>query len=146
MATPRESCEGDVRLFAQAAAFPTLTDPEVSEIAGRALVLDSAGIRPGQTGYTDTFDRNRALALACELKAAKAAGNYDFSSGGQSFKRSQVMAFWKAEAEKYRKRSSAGASSLAAAGSAAFSPTTGAYIGRGGLGSVDASDVEGDNL
>ncbi len=141
METPRESCEGDVRLFAQSATWPELTDAEIKAVANKALVMDSAGIRPGSSSYTDTFDHNRALALACALKAAKAAAAYDFSSGGQSHKRSQVATYWEKKAEGYRRRSaSSGAISLPAAGAAAFT-TTGDYSPL-----VNASDVHGEDL
>ena len=56
------------------------------------------------TLWTPTYDIHAAAVAGCLLKASKAAGRFDFTTDGQTFNRSQIIAHWRGMAADYRRR------------------------------------------
>lgn len=81
------------RLKAQtaAASAPTLTDDEITALLSLASLADSAGLAPSASGWTPTYDFNRAAAEGWRWKAAKAAAGYGFTADGATYQREQIM-------------------------------------------------------
>lgn len=50
-----------------------LTADELDRLLEESLVTDPAGVRPGEPGYVDTWDHNRAAAEGWRLKASSLA-------------------------------------------------------------------------
>lgn len=75
-----------------AGARPVLTGAEVTDLLDRFRVLDGYGLRPGDANWTGTWALNAAAAEGWRMKAARAAGDFDFSADGASYSKAQVMA------------------------------------------------------
>jgi hypothetical protein len=58
------------------------------------------------TEWAPTYDLDFAAMLAWERKAAIATSRYDFTTDGQTFRRGQVAAACREQAERYRRRRS----------------------------------------
>jgi hypothetical protein len=78
--------------------WPTITGP----------VVDTARITDGAVTWTDngptwspTWDLTRAAAEGWRWKAAKVAGRFDFTAGGDQFQRSQQLAACNAMADRF---------------------------------------------
>ena len=85
---------------------PALTAPELIQCVEAARRADSAGLAPGAAGWVPTFDLWAGAALGWELKAAKVAGAFDFSAGGESYSRSQMLRHFQAMAKQCRAKQS----------------------------------------
>lgn len=94
-------------------ATTTYSDSELQEIIQLYPLIDANGHRPvGVDGdvndaWMPTYDLNAAAADIWHEKAAALAGNYDFSTQGQSFNRSQAYQQAMQQARYYRSRRSA---------------------------------------
>lgn len=71
---------------------------------GLVLVWEDAG-----RAWTPTWDLNSAAALGWEAKAALAAGRYDFTTDGQTFRRGQIIAHCQTMAQTFRRKTAASA-------------------------------------
>ena len=72
---------------------PTLSEAQLERCLALGAVEDADGLLPGEDDYTPTYsDRGVYLAAreAWILKKARAASRFDFTTDGQSFRRSQV--------------------------------------------------------
>lgn len=100
--------EGEFRAWlearVQAAAFPELTPDEIDTCVVKARRIDSDGLFYGDDGWTETWDDAAAEQAGWELKAAKVAGDFSFSSDGQSFQRAEMHAHFTAMADRARNR------------------------------------------
>lgn len=85
-------------------SVPTLDDIQVSELLLMARRPDSDGLLPSDENWTGTYDLNAAASEGWRWKAAKVAGNFGFSSDGQTFNREQVHRACLAMAASYGKR------------------------------------------
>lgn len=83
---------------------PVLDDLEVSDLLSFARRPDSDGLLPDDANWTGTYDLNAAAAEGWRWKAAKAAGQFAFSSDGQTFNRNQIYEACLAMADRYSKR------------------------------------------
>lgn len=83
---------------------PTLDEGQLDELLVFARRPDNAGLLPSDTNWSGAYDLNAAAAEGWRWKAAKAAGDFGFSTDGQSFNRDQVHAACIAMAEHYSKR------------------------------------------
>lgn len=77
---------------ASAATQPSWPDqggasPGVALVTDNDVTWEDAG-----TAWTGTYDLNAAAAEAWRIKAAKAAGRFDFQTDGQTFRRGQIVA------------------------------------------------------
>lgn len=72
---------------------PTLTDAQLARCLALGRVEDADGLLPGEDDYTPTYSERGVYLAAREawiLKKARAAGRFDFTTDGQTFRRSQV--------------------------------------------------------
>lgn len=83
---------------------PTLTAFEVGRLVERARRVDTDGLLPSDTGWTGTYDLNWAAAEGWRWKAAKVAGDFSFSTDGQTFNRVEMVRECRAMAEMYGRR------------------------------------------
>lgn len=73
---------------------PTLTGPEVQALLPLAAVDDADGYTPDADDWTPTYSTvgcYRAVAEGYGIKVGKASGRFDFTSDGQTFRRSQMV-------------------------------------------------------
>ena len=82
------------RLKAMVAAdsVPVLSAEELTSLLSLSALADSTDLLPSDTDWTPTYDLNRGAAEGWRWKAAKLAGDYDFSADGATFSRSQARA------------------------------------------------------
>jgi hypothetical protein len=80
---------------------PILDVETIDELLARSLVRDSAARWPGEVGYEDTHDLNRAAARGWRMKAARVAGDYDLDVDGKGLKRSEMVASFLTMAKAY---------------------------------------------
>jgi hypothetical protein len=66
---------------------------------GPVLVWEDAG-----TAWSPTWDLHAAAAEGWELKASKAAGRFDFTTDGQTFRRGQIISHCQQMARTHRRR------------------------------------------
>jgi hypothetical protein len=85
--------------------FPQLTVPQVERCVQQAAVRDADGLLPSEEDWVETWDVNRAIASAWELKAAEAASRFDMTVDGQTLRRSQVIEHCERQADRFRSRS-----------------------------------------
>lgn len=93
-----------LRKMTAAESEPVLTDSDLSAVLYDAQRIDRYGVKPSEEGWEPTYDLNAAAADAWQMKAAAAAGDYDFSADGASYSRSQIVAQCLAMEDRYRKR------------------------------------------
>lgn len=100
--------EGDFRWWldtrVQVDAFPALTPAEIDRCAEAAKRADASGLAPGATGWTPTYDEAAAEAAAWEIKAAKVAADFSYSSDGVSVNRSEMFDHFTELADRARHR------------------------------------------
>jgi len=117
-----EKMVNTVRLYADERNSTAFTNPELTEVIERYPLFDAAGrspflcfeadeftqaalpAEPDNPDWSPTFDLHAAAADIWDAKAAKAAGNYDFSADGGSFQRSQVAEAYSKQARSHRSR------------------------------------------
>jgi hypothetical protein len=72
------------------AEVPELADAEVDQLVTSAKRHDNAGLAPGVDGWVPTFNLAAAAAEGWRWKAAKVAGDYDFTIEDEGTDQSQV--------------------------------------------------------
>jgi hypothetical protein len=113
-----------LRDMVQASSAPSLSDAEVESLLHQARRADTYGLAPNATGWTPSYNLNAAAAEGWRRKAGKVAGEFDFSTDGQSFSRSQQYRACLDMAAQYARKASASVS-LAGGGSYACTDIAG---------------------
>lgn len=67
--------------------IPTISGDEFELLVDYARVRDPYGVHPADTGWTPTWNLNRAAARGWKWKAGKLASQYAVSGGGSSMSR-----------------------------------------------------------
>lgn len=93
-----------LKRLAAADVDPKLSPSDLVDILEASRSRDRFGVLPIITGWESTYDMNRAAAEAWDTKAAKAAGDHDFSADGASYSASQVVKHCREQASMYRMR------------------------------------------
>jgi hypothetical protein len=88
----REEAIARVSLYAAPDKAPTVTPEEVGQVVDAARTADVNGLPPGGTGYVDTWDLNAAIAAVWAIKAARCAGDFNFSADGASYSKADILA------------------------------------------------------
>lgn len=82
-----------VTIYARTDEEPTLTAGEVTTLLDdNAQTVDADEVLPSEEGWVPTYSRGgafKAVAEAWRLKAARLVGDFDFTTDGQQFRRSQ---------------------------------------------------------
>ncbi len=96
-------------LYARCAATsdPVLPTWRLAELLTMAAVTDDDGYAPDEDDWTPTYGTQglyRAAAEAWTIKAGMCADRFDFTTDGQTFRRSQVMDHCEALAARYRRK------------------------------------------
>ncbi len=81
-----------VSTLAAASSRPVLTQDEVKATILAYAMPDADGITPDVTGWTPTWDINRAVSELWGIKAGKVAGDFNFGADGSNFSKGEVMA------------------------------------------------------
>lgn len=87
--TPAEA-RGRLERMVAHGTDPVLTEPEVADLLRMAETQDRWGAYPADAGWEPTYHLAAAAAEGWRWKAAKAAGDYQFSSDGKTLNRQQV--------------------------------------------------------
>lgn len=90
--------------YSSAAEFPEVPQSAVEQIVHRCARADSTGLLPDADLWEPTFDVYAATATVFEVKAAKVANRFDFSTDGQQLNRSQMAAHFMAMGRMWRNR------------------------------------------
>lgn len=96
-----------LRILTRADDDPTLDNAELEMLLELAATTDADDLAPDDDDWTPTYDRvgvYRAVAEGWTLKAGKAAGRFDFTTDGQTFRRSQIVDHCEAMAARYRRK------------------------------------------
>ena len=91
---------------------PVLTVPQVEEMLRAAAAPDEDGYAPADDEWTPTYSAIgvwRAVTRGWEMKAAALIGDYDFTTDGQTFRRSQMRDHCEEQARIYRRKTIANA-------------------------------------
>jgi hypothetical protein len=92
-----------IQELADTDTYPALSEALVTRCVTVAKAQDSVGLEPTDDEWTETFDIAAGVALAWQLKAAKAVPKVDMEAGGnQKFKLSQVHDHCLAQVEYWR--------------------------------------------
>lgn len=86
---------------------PALTFDQVAVALAEAAAIDVDDLAPSDEGWTPTYSAAgvwRAIVRGWEMKAANAGGRFDFTTDGQTFRRSQTVAHCRAQAEIHRRK------------------------------------------
>ncbi len=86
---------------------PELTPDQVVIALEEAAAPDADGNPPSAVEWTPTYDTQgvwRAIVRGWEMKAANVADRFDFTTDGQTFRRSQVIDHCEAMAGRYRRK------------------------------------------
>src|SRR5687768_11933327 len=83
---------------------PLLTEDELDDLVAAARRPDPDGLVFGEDGYVEKWDLNAAIAEGWGMKAAKVAGDFDYSDDAGSYSRQQVYEMCKRQEADYRKR------------------------------------------
>lgn len=124
--------EATIRRRTAAADWPALTGDDVAACVDAARVGDSAGLAPTDPDWTPVWCVAAGIALGWELKALKVAGAYEFTAGGDTFKRDALFGRFMALAKRYRAitardaRITSDAGRIAAANDTAYDPSVSA--------------------
>lgn len=97
----------------EAATSPTLSDDDLRTALAAAVIPDKTGSRPGDTGWTPTWDLEWAAAETADLRALRATQSpmptvTKFSSEGSTFDLTTGRTDWAAVAHMWRSRSQLG--------------------------------------
>lgn len=76
-------------LFADATVEPVLASEEIDILLNMSKEVDRYKVLPTDTGWTETYNVNTAIALAWLVKAGRLAPRYLFMSGGKMLSRQQ---------------------------------------------------------
>lgn len=87
-----------------ATSEPVLEPEELDDLVAEAKRVDDAGRHPEDAAWVPTWDLHYAAALGWDLKAAKAAGSFDFETGGSAYRRSQVLRHCQEMARTHRRK------------------------------------------
>jgi hypothetical protein len=90
--------------YSSAGEFPEISQAAVEQIVHRCARIDHEGRLPTDPMWDDTFDVYAATATVFEVKAARVANRFDFSTDGQQLNRSQMAAHFMAMAKMWRAR------------------------------------------
>jgi hypothetical protein len=90
--------------YSAAAEFPEVSQAAVEQIVHRCARMDAEGRLPTSPMWTATYDVYAATATVFEVKAARVANRFDFSTDGQQLNRSQMVAQLQAQAKMWRAR------------------------------------------
>lgn len=90
--------------YSAAAEFPEVSQAAVEQIVHRCARMDADGYLPSEPEWTETFDVYAATATVFEVKAARVAARFDFSTDGQQLNRSQMVGQLQAQAKMWRAR------------------------------------------
>jgi hypothetical protein len=83
-----------INLYCPTADDPALTEDEIALLLAMAAVVDEEDLEPAEEGYTPTYSVLGCLRAAREgwvAKRGKIVGRFDFTTDGQTFRRSQVL-------------------------------------------------------
>ena len=80
-----------VKLYAQAAVDPILSDDDINNLLLDCRIVDSENRLITDANYVSTYDLNLAVSTAWELKSAKVSGNYAFADNGLNIHREQII-------------------------------------------------------
>lgn len=90
--------------YSAAGEFPEVSQAAVEQIVHRCARMDHAGRLPTDPSWDETYDVYAATATVFEVKAARVANRFDFSTDGQQLNRSQMVAHFTAMAKMWRAR------------------------------------------
>jgi hypothetical protein len=90
--------------YSAASEFPEVSQAAVEQIVHRCARIDADGYLPSAAEWTETYDVYAATATVFEVKAARVANRFDFSTDGQQLSRSQMVAQLHAQARMWRAR------------------------------------------
>lgn len=68
---------------------PVLASADIDVLLDMAKEVDINGVRPGETGWENTYNVHYAVAQGWLLKAGRLANRYLFMTGGKMFSRQQ---------------------------------------------------------
>jgi hypothetical protein len=92
-----------VKMLGATDARPVLADADVQTLVDQAAIADANGNSPHDLGeWVETYDVNLALALVWATKAARVAGDFNFSADDASFQKGDVLAHCLDMEAKYR--------------------------------------------
>lgn len=91
-----------VKMLGATDARPVLADADVDLLVDQATIADADGNSPYDTAWVETYDVNLALALVWAAKAARVAGDFNFSADDASFSKGDVLAHCLDMEAKYR--------------------------------------------
>lgn len=97
-----------VSLYSAPDKAPLVTQDEVGQVVDAARTVDADGLSPGSVGYLDTWDLNGAISAVWAIKAARCAGDFNFSADGSSFSKADILAHCLEMEAKYAARSQTG--------------------------------------
>lgn len=86
---------------------PSLTLAQIATALSEAVTADVDGNEPSSADWTPTYSPEgvwRAIARGWEMKASNAVGRFDFTTDGQQFRRSQIVAHCHAKAAEARRK------------------------------------------
>lgn len=103
---PTTTTYSDALLATYIEAYPMLDARGESPFVEPFGIYDTAlpAALAANDDWTPTYDMNAAAADIWSEKAASLAGNFDFSTDGQSFSRSQAYQFTMTQSRYYRSR------------------------------------------
>ena len=90
--------------YSAAGEFPEVSQAAVEQIVHRCARMDAEGRLPDDPSWDETYDVYAATATVFEVKAARVANRFDFSTDGQQLNRSQMVGHFTAMAKMWRAR------------------------------------------
>lgn len=100
----REKALARLRHMVAADERPSLSADALHDLLDGAAIRDADGLLPTDTGWTTTWDLDRAAADGWRWKAGQVAGDFTFSADGGSFSKGEVLAHCEAMADHYAAR------------------------------------------
>lgn len=88
----RDDVLARVNLLGDPGSAPVVTPEEVGKIVDAAAIADASGLAPSDPDWVPTYDTYAAIAEVWGLKAARVAGNFNFSADGASYNKADVLA------------------------------------------------------
>jgi hypothetical protein len=90
--------------YSSADEFPEVSQAALEQIVHRCARVDQHDRLPTDPMWDETYDVYAATATVFEVKAARVANRFDFSTDGQQLNRSQMAAHFMAMAKMWRAR------------------------------------------
>lgn len=109
---------------------PALSDQDIEKLLDDARRPDLYGRGPDDANWVGTYDLNAAAAAGFRMKAAKVAGDFDFSADGASFDKGKVAKQLDDHAEVLEKASATALAASALGSTRILSPTHGEWDDR----------------